>query len=177
MKQNAPTSAPTLEQLYRRHVAFVRRVASHLGGRELDSDDVAQEVFLVAARRLASFDHARVKPTTWLYGITLNEVRRLRRNQRRRLALHSQEYDGVSFAHEPIDRVEVSQAARIAREVLSSIGNKKAEAFVLAEIHGYDCESIAELVGVKTETVWSRLHYARREFAQRLHSRRDHLHA
>jgi RNA polymerase sigma factor (sigma-70 family) len=105
----------------------------------------------------------------WLYGITLNEVRRLRRNQRRRLALHSQEYDGVSVAHEPIDRVEVSQAARIAREVLSSIGTKKAEALVLADIHGYDCESIAEFVGVKTETVWSRLHYARREFAQRLH--------
>jgi DNA-directed RNA polymerase specialized sigma24 family protein len=34
------------------------------------------------------------------------------------------------------------------------------------------CEEIGKIVGAPTETVWSRLHYARKEFEQRLEARR-----
>ncbi len=44
----------------------------------------------------------------------------------------------------------------------------KREAFILAELEELSCEEISRLTGAKVETVWSRLHYARKELATRL---------
>ena len=67
-----------------------------------------------------------------------------------------------------LDRAEVLDAHRIAYAILDKLAPKKREAFILAEFEGLSCEEIAQLTGSKTETVWSRLHYARKEFSERL---------
>lgn len=161
----------TLEQLYRGYFGFVCRVARQLCGPTLDAEDVAQEVFLVVARRLGTFDAARTRPTSWLYGITRNLVRRLRRNQRLREAKHASIASGRAIGYEPIDRAELLEASRVAAEILAKIAPKKREVFILAELESYECAAIGALVGAKEETVWSRLYYARREFQSRLASR------
>src|SRR5215467_15753330 len=71
----------TLEDVYRDHFDFVFRQASRLGGPGIDAEDAAQEVFMIVARKLDTFD-ATSLITTWLYGITLNVVRSLRRRAR-----------------------------------------------------------------------------------------------
>ena len=43
--------------------------------------------------------------------------------------------------------------------------------FILAEFEGLSCEEIAAMTGTREQTVWSRLHYARKEFAERLDKR------
>src|SRR3954469_18510321 len=73
----------TLEDVYRDHFDFVFRQAARLGGPGIDAEDAAQEVFLVVARKLDTFDGTSLV-TTWLYGITLNVVRSLRRRLRLR---------------------------------------------------------------------------------------------
>jgi RNA polymerase sigma-70 factor (ECF subfamily) len=158
----------TLEDLYRDHFDFVFRQAARLGGPGIDAEDAAQEVFMVVARKLETFD-ATSLITTWLYGITLNVVRSLRRRARiRRLFEIGQGDDKSEVPVRSIDRAEVVDAHRIAYEILDKIAPKKREVFILAEFEGLSCEEIATLVGTKTETVWSRLHYARKEFAERL---------
>jgi RNA polymerase sigma-70 factor (ECF subfamily) len=108
--------------------------------------------------------------TTWLYGITLNVVRSLRRRARiRRLFELGEEKQEAPVRS--VDRAEVADAHRIAYEILDKLAPKKREAFILAEFEGLSCEEIAQLSGTKTETVWSRLHYARKEFAERLAAR------
>src|SRR3569833_2054893 len=71
----------TLEDVYRDHFDFVYRQATRLGGPGIDAEDAAQEVFMVVARKLDTFD-ATSLITTWLYGITLNVIRSLRRRAR-----------------------------------------------------------------------------------------------
>ncbi len=158
----------TLEDVYRDHFDFVFRQAARLGGPGIDAEDAAQEVFMVVARKLDTFD-ATSLITTWLYGITLNVVRSLRRRARIRRLFEIGQTDGKSEVPvRSIDRAEVVDAHRIAYEILDKIAPKKREVFILAEFEGLSCEEIATLVGTKTETVWSRLHYARKEFAERL---------
>jgi RNA polymerase sigma-70 factor, ECF subfamily len=159
----------TLEDVYRDHFDFVFRQASRLGGPGIDAEDAAQEVFMVVARKLETFD-ATSLITTWLYGITLNVVRSQRRRARiRRLFELGQSEEQKS--HVPVrsvDRAEVLDAHRIAYAILDKLAPKKREAFILAEFEGLSCEEIAQLTGSKTETIWSRLHYARKEFSDRL---------
>ncbi|HEX4462267.1 MAG TPA: RNA polymerase sigma factor [Polyangia bacterium] len=157
--------------LYRDHFELVRRSARKLGGPMIEVDDVAQEVFLVAARRLHTYDANSARMTTWLYGITLNVVRSWRRRARSRIS-EDRSADIVAETHatidgraeEALDRALVIDAWNIAHRVLRQMSPAKREAYMLAEFAGLTCAEIGELVGVKEETIWSRLHYARREF-------------
>jgi len=161
----------TLEDVYRDHFDFVFRQAARLGGPGIDAEDAAQEVFMVVARKLDTFDASSLV-TTWLYGITLNVIRSLRRRARiRRLFELGHGEDKSEVPVRSIDRAEVVDAHRIAYEILDKIAPKKREAFILAEFEGLSCEEIAALTGSKTETIWSRLHYARKEFSERLDAR------
>jgi RNA polymerase sigma-70 factor (ECF subfamily) len=159
-----------LEAVYREHFDFVYRMAVRLGGPSVDAEDAAQEVFLVVARKLHTFDGTSLV-TTWLYGITLNVVRSLRRRVRLRRFFERDE-PKADVPLQSVDRAEVMEAQRIAYEILDKMAPKKREAFVLAEFEGLSCEEIGRMVGTRTETVWSRLHYARQEFEQRLAARR-----
>jgi RNA polymerase sigma-70 factor (ECF subfamily) len=143
----------------------VYRRALRLGGPRIDAEDVAQEVFLVVARKLDTFDGSS-QVTTWLYGITLNVVRATRRRQRLLGWFESKDAPPPESAIETIDRAEVREAHRIAYEILDKMTGKKREVFILSEFEGLSCEEIAQIVETKTETVWSRLHYAREEFAE-----------
>ncbi len=164
----------TLEDVYRDHFDFVYRQASRLGGPGIDAEDAAQEVFMVVARKLHTFDSTSLI-TTWLYGITLNVVRSLRRRARiRRLfELGQTEENKSDVPVRSVDRAEVLDAHRIAYAILDKLAPKKREAFILAEFEGLSCEEIAQLTDSKTETIWSRLHYALTEFAERLEAHHE----
>jgi RNA polymerase sigma-70 factor (ECF subfamily) len=173
-KSDAPQSKRALplvlEEVYRDQFDFVYRCAARLGGPDFDAEDAAQEVFVVVARRLGTYDGSS-QVSTWLYGITLNVVRA----QRQRLSLRRLWERNQAALNVPqlasADRVEVRQAHRIMYEILEKLSAKKREVFVLAELEELSCEEIASIVGTKTETVWSRLHYARAEFAARVEKR------
>ena len=158
---------PSFEEIYREHFDFVYRIAARFGGSWVDPEDIAQEVFLVVDRRLHTFD-GTAQISTWLYGIVVNVVRAARRAARRRWRYAADEAEGLEVAARDLDAVEVREAHQIAEHVLDKLSPKKREAFILAEFEGLSCEEIAQLTDAKTETVWSRLHYARKEFAERL---------
>jgi RNA polymerase sigma-70 factor (ECF subfamily) len=171
--QNRVTAPPpllTLETVYRDHFEFVYRKAMRLGGPGFDAEDASQEVFIIVARKLHTYDGTSLV-TTWLYGITFNVVRALRRRLRLRRLFERAVEEVPDAPVRSLDRVELLQAHKIAYEILDKLAPKKREAFILAEFEGLSCDEIAKLAGTRTETVWSRLHYARQEFSQRLEAR------
>lgn len=161
---------PTLEEVYREHFDFVYRTAAYLGGPGFDAEDAAQEVFLVVARRIDSFDGSAAF-RTWLYGITFNVVRRSWRRRRLKRLFELRHDDPEPAAGMPIDTAEAGEARRLVHSILDKMRPKHREVLVLAELEGLSREEIAGLVGCKVETVWSRLHLARKEFARRLSKR------
>ena len=160
--------------LFREYHPFVHRVARRLGTPDDELDDVVQRSFVVVFRKLSSFDDGTF--TTWLYRIVANVVSEHHRRRRRRRGLLARL---LRRPEEPDDdrTPETELADRQARSevaaILAAMSDKKRAVFVLYELEQLSGEQIAEIVGCKVDTVWSRLHYARRDFARL--ARRRHL--
>ncbi len=121
------------------------------------------EVFLVVHRRLADYD-GRVAMTTWLYHQTRGVVsnhRRSRRREARRLQLVDPR---PSAAPDPEAHTRRGQAAAFVRQFLAELDPDKREIFELCEVEGLAMPEVAELLGIKLNTAYSRLRAARQLF-------------
>jgi RNA polymerase sigma-70 factor, ECF subfamily len=144
----------------------VSRWIRALGGLDADRDDIVQEVFLVVRRRLPAFDGGNL--AGWLYRITRRQVRDFGRRAwvthiftKRRIA----EPDVLPHAgNNPVAALERKEEQRILHAILGKMQEARRSAFVLFEIEGLSGEEIASIQSVPLNTVWSRLHHARKEF-------------
>jgi RNA polymerase sigma-70 factor (ECF subfamily) len=151
------------KELYDAHFEFVYRVGRRLGTPESEAEDLVHEVFLVVYKKLDQFEGGRL--TTWLYRITANLVSERHRKRRVRAAFESLRiWIGGEAPDDPERSAEKASAARAVERVLERMSPKKREVFALFELEGLPGEQIAERLGCPVNTVWTRLHHARREF-------------
>jgi RNA polymerase sigma-70 factor (ECF subfamily) len=157
---------------YRQYFKYVWALLGRLGVPEASLDDVTQEVFLVLHRRRAEF-RGGSSVRTWLHGIALHTARRHRAKLDRR-RLKDQVLEPA--APPPTPEAEVGQRRALQRldELLAQLGDEQREAFVLAEIAELPASEIAELLGVKLNTVYSRLRLARNHLRRTLESLERH---
>ena len=143
---------------------FVWLSLQRLGVRHADLDDLAHDVFVVAHRRLDSFDGSS-RLTTWLFGICM----RVAANYRRRRQNSSEIPTGLSGRNKPatvvpVDELLVLRERRLLAEtVLGQLVLGQRAVFVMYEIEALPCAEIAELLGLPIGTVYSRLHAARKQ--------------
>jgi len=162
------TSALTFEDIYSRWFHDVTRWVRAFGGLDGDLDDLTQEVFIVVRRKLPEFDGANLPG--WLYSIAKRTVRDYRRRAWiRHLFLKSQIHAGEDdWSRPPLNPAELlerRQAERLLVQILDKMTATRRTTFILFEIEGYTGEEIAELQRVPVNTVWTRLHYARKDFS------------
>jgi RNA polymerase sigma-70 factor, ECF subfamily len=153
--------------LYGAHLEFVYRSAWRLGAATEELEDICQEVFVVAFRKLDSFVGGRFN--SWLYRIVANLVAYRHRQRRFRDVLHGllgHQLQAATVDLTPDRAVEARQNKAVVDSVLRRMAARKREVLVLFELEGLPGEQVAELCGCKLETVWSRLHYARRDFGR-----------
>jgi RNA polymerase sigma-70 factor, ECF subfamily len=151
-------------RLYDAHFDFVYRVARRLGTPVEELEDVCQETFLVAFRKLDQFREGKL--STWLYRIAANVAsdRHRRRRVRRAFAGLWGGAREESAARTPEREYESAEAEALVSRILERMPPKKREVFALFEVEGLSGEEVAERVGCKLATVWTRLFHARREF-------------
>lgn len=155
-------------RLFRDHAEFVANFAVRLGVRRDEVDDVVQEVFLVAHRR-GGFVPGPARPTTWLAEITLRVVSSGRRKLRRSREDHDEDAIAAAQARKgssPGEQVEASEALGRVQQALDTLDEGKRAVFILFELEGESCESIAAGLGIPIGTVYSRLHKARKQFME-----------
>jgi len=157
--------AAAWECLYRAHFGFVHRLAQRLGAQTSEAEDVCQEVFLLAHRKLANFHEGQFRH--WLYRFVVNVAGNRQKRRRVREALSSlwggrPERVERTPEHDAGAREAVAQV----KAVLDQMAPKKREVFVLYELEEMSGEEIAAMVGCGVNTVWTRLHHARREFEE-----------
>jgi RNA polymerase sigma-70 factor (ECF subfamily) len=159
-------AAVDFETLYDTHFPFVWRSALRLGIPEAHADDAVQEIFVVVHRKLGEFE-GRSSLRTWLYGITLR-VTRAHRARLRRIPSAAVEPETVPAAESarPDERVQAAEAARLVNALLDGLPDEQREVFVLAELEELSAPEIAEVLGVKLNTVYSRLRLGRAAFAE-----------
>jgi RNA polymerase sigma-70 factor (ECF subfamily) len=151
--------------LYRRHTPRLYAVAVRLcGGRRADADDVMQEAWVRAARRLSAFEW-RSALSTWLTSIVVRcGLERLRaRRPERNVPLDA--VAGSMSAHASDVAVALDLDAAIA-----SLPDGYRVAVVLHDVEGWSHAEIARALGVAEGTVRSQLFHARRRLRAMLTS-------
>jgi RNA polymerase sigma-70 factor (ECF subfamily) len=165
----APSEPPLdLSAIYDETFDFVWRSARRMGVAPSSVDDVVQEVYLVAHRRLADFE-GRSSVRTWLFGILLRVVSDHRRRLRRKGGLAPLPAAVVDDrATSPADAAARNEQVRLLYRILDELDDAKRAVFVLAELEQMRAPEIAEALGVKLNTVYSRLRAARQAFERAL---------
>jgi RNA polymerase sigma-70 factor (ECF subfamily) len=164
--------------LFRQHARTVARWAARLGGPGIDVEDVVQDVFMIAGRRLTHFT-GEAKVTTWLFRATERVVHGLRRKQRLRrwLARSGDEVSPhlTSQRLTPVEEFERHQATRAVYRILDGLSDRYRRVMILFELEGLSTEEIAQLLGAKQATVRVWLFRGRAQFLaekERLEQRR-----
>lgn len=161
-----PDSRGEFRVIYDAWFHHVSRWVGALGGPEADRDDIVQEVFLVVRRRLRAFDGTNL--AGWLYRITRRQVRDFRRRAWVKHIFargHTSDLDQIPDGEDgPGEALELKEDQRILQGILDQMNDDRRVTFVLFEIEGHSGLEIARIQNVPVNTVWTRLHHARREF-------------
>jgi RNA polymerase sigma-70 factor (ECF subfamily) len=155
--------------IHDQHADFVWLTLQRFGVRDQDIEDVLQEVFVVVHRRLGSFDGSS-RMTTWLFGICMRLASAYHRRAFRRRERTMAEVPDQAAPDDdsPENAASAMQAREWLRAALDFMDLEKRAIFVMFEIDEVPCEAIAEMLSIPVGTVYSRLHAARKAFAEAL---------
>ncbi len=157
---------PSPHDLYASQASYVWSTVRRLGIPPADVEDVAQEVFVTAFRKLPSFDPARpVQP--WLFGIAVNLASHHQRwwTRRREVPDDGRLARQLDVALDPealaVDRQE--QALLFA--ALQKLRLERRAVLILHEIDGRPIPEVAETLEIPLNTAYSRLRLGRLDLA------------
>ncbi|MBW4039713.1 MAG: sigma-70 family RNA polymerase sigma factor [Acidobacteria bacterium] len=157
-------------ELIRPYERSVFKMALSFMKNEADAEDVAQEAFLKAFKKLADF-RGEAKFSTWLISITLNEARgRLRRQATVRMeSLDNSREDGGTLSPAllrdwreiPSDALERHEISQMLQDAIANLSPMYREVLLLRDVEEFSIEETATALRITTGTVKVRLHRAR----------------
>ncbi|MBB2974661.1 RNA polymerase sigma-70 factor (ECF subfamily) [Microbacterium endophyticum] len=151
-------SDAAFRELYRAYGEAVYRIAFAITRQASDAEDVVQETFVTAWRKLRGFELESTSALPWLATICrFHAANRVRRQKREREHITSSESEKASLSIDVEQQIiSADLADRIAREVrgLSDIDR---QIFVLCVSEGYAYVAAAEALGVTHGVVRNRL--------------------
>jgi len=165
-------------QLVRKYKDRVFNVTFRLLGDYEEARDVAQSTFIRAYESLAGFKGSSAF-YTWLYRIAVNAALDARKKRKRRPEKTIVDFEEVAAgprsvhagnpgAATPVDRlIRTEQKQRIS-EAIDQLDDEHRTVVVLRDVEGLDYRDIAEVTGLPTGTVKSRLHRARLTLREKL---------
>jgi RNA polymerase sigma-70 factor (ECF subfamily) len=141
---------------------FIWRSLRRLGVPEGDADDCAQQVFLVASRKLDDIVVGCERP--FLFSTALRVASDARRSRSRRREVFEDVDEPRDSAPDPEQIADQKRARALLDEVLDSLPMELRAVFVLYELEELPSAEIAEVLALPIGTVASRLRRAREEF-------------
>ncbi len=150
------------EELYRAHAGRLYSVACRMLGNATDAEDLLQEIFLNAHRKLDSF-RGESSLGTWLYRLATNQCLDYLRSRAAR-AGH------VTDALDDDPKLPDAGSRGLAEQTVTKMDLERAlvrlpegcrAAFVLHDIEGLEHREVAEALGIAEGTSKSQVHKAR----------------
>ena len=150
------------ERIYATHAGRLYSLACRMVGNTADAEDLLQEIFLAAHRKLDSF-RGESALGTWLYRLAMNACLDYLRS---RAARTSQ----VTTALDEEFGLDDAGSRRLAEQTLTKMDLERAlarlpegcrAAFVLHDVQGLEHREVAEILGIAEGTSKSQVHKAR----------------
>lgn len=154
--------------LVHRHTARLLALACHMLGSLPDAEEVVQDAFASAWRRLPEF-RGDAAFHTWMYRIVTNRCLNLLRGRTPSLPLDSvAEPSAHDATGEPERSAENAAAAAALSRALGDLPAGQRACWILRELHELHYEEIAQVLGVSEQTVRGRLFRARRTLTKEM---------
>lgn len=165
----SPSEKARLRAMMTTHFNFIWRSLKRLGVPSGEVDDCAQQVFLVASRKLAII--ADGSEQSFLFGTALHVAAEARRTAARRKDTPAGDsLEAFDPAPQPDEIADRKRVRALLDKVLEAMPMDLRVSFVLFELEEMPLHQIATLLSIPIGTVASRLRRARTEF-QRLVAR------
>jgi RNA polymerase sigma-70 factor (ECF subfamily) len=162
-----PANSQVFERIVRPHFDRLYRLAWRLAGNKAEAEDLFQELLIKAYRKLDDLV-AIEEPGSWLsrvmYNLFIDEKRRFARHRLHTVEEGSLSGDGLAGFAGNSDPVHDNQRLEKLRRLdvaLAQLSDEHRQIVLLHDTEGYKLAEIADLTGVPTGTVKSRLHRAR----------------
>ena len=151
--------ADAFETLYRQHSARIYSLACRMTGSADDGEDLLQEIFLQAFRKLGSFK-GDAALGTWLYRLALNHCLDYVRSRQAKMNKLTETLD-ADTSLEPLARRETPIARMDLERALERLPDGCREAFVLHDVEGLDHKEVGDVLGIAEGTSKSQVFKAR----------------
>ncbi len=153
------------ESLVQRYQGPIIGMVRNLIGDEHTCEDIAQEVFFAAYKKLRTFDESQSKFSTWLFTIARNKS--INYARRKKIISFVKLPDNVE-SNIDTDTAERTELFEKLNGLLQKLSNAQKRAFTLAEFENLSYEDIAQIEGIRLGTVRSRIHRAKKKIAKAL---------
>lgn len=165
-----PGDAPDWADVVTRYADVVYSMAFRLTGDDEEARDLAQDVLIRLHRGLRRYREGNFEG--WLYRTTINAHRdRLRRRRRlREDELPADPSARLGLAKDVEESVQQLELEREVQRALLKVPPEYREAVVLRDLQGRSYDEIAQILGVPSGTVRSRIHRGREALRQILRS-------
>ena len=147
------------ETLYRQHAARIYSLACRMAGSPEDGEDLLQEIFLQAHRKLGSFKGDSAIGT-WLYRLAVNHCLDFVRSRQAKMNKLTETLDAES-SFEPAARRDSPIARLDLERAIERLPEGCREAFVLHDVEGFDHKEVAGQLGIAEGTSKSQVFKAR----------------
>jgi RNA polymerase sigma-70 factor, ECF subfamily len=147
------------ETLYRHHAARIYSLACRMAGSPEDGEDLLQEIFLQAYRKLGGFK-GEAALGTWLYRLAVNHCLDYVRSRQARMNKLTETLD-ADTSFEPLARRDTPIARLDLERALERLPDGCREAFVLHDIEGLDHKEVGDVLGIAEGTSKSQVFKAR----------------
>lgn len=162
VKSHAPEADRRLVELVRDQHRTVWRTLRRLGVPLALVDDATQEVFIIAARKLEFIEPGALR--SFVYGTALRVAANFRRS--RQAKGHDVLEDNANYqnSEDTEQLVQQKQLRELLDRILDTMSDDLREVFVLFELEKLTRVEIADLLGLPSGTIASRLRRAREHF-------------
>ena len=150
-----------LERMFNDHHDFIWRLVRRLGLSPGSADDAAQQVFLIAAERVADIKQGSER--SFLFGTALRISRSQSRSDRRWVLEEDMDFRR-SEASRPEELADQHRALDLMGRILDGMTLDLRTVFILSELEGMTMPEVAALLEIPVGTAASRLRRAREAF-------------
>lgn len=160
------TKEALFEEVMQAYLKKVLRLVYLIVKDRSSAEDITQEVFLKAYKSLGSF-REESSMQTWIYRIAVNEAKKHLRSWSFRNLFYKPEVDAGIVEGTESAVIQSDHRIRFARIVME-LPSSYRQLIILHYYEELSAEEVADILGITTGAVYTKLHRARQKLKERL---------